>query len=162
MNWFLIVDRSSEKQDKTDQSTPARHGKSGQEFNYYCHSTNAVSFGISRVIVISGHNQTTLFILTIKLTIASIFGNVFDLKSHVFGDFNVENGFNNEFDSEKSGLNNEYNFDGDVSPSPTNDTSAVLSYTHQELNFDATGAQTSVIGCELNIPIVCFILIVIV
>ena len=127
MNWPLITDRSSQEQTiKSEKNPPTAGGEPVVNLN--CNSnSNCNSHSHSprphRIIYI-------LLRLAIVLSIATMLNAVFDLESCEFDDFNnYFNVLNNDFELEKSGLNNnEYDL-CDVLPSPVFDTIGGAAHT---------------------------------
>ena len=87
-----------------------------------------------------------LLFLAIVLPIASVFGDVFDLKLCDFGGFNDDlNVLNNEYEWEESLNNNEYCFDCDVLSSSTNNMMDTSGVTYALVfNYGPTGVGLAV------------------
>ena len=124
INWPLITDRSSQQQANEGEKSPPTPGGEpmlNSNSNSNCHSRSPPR--PHQIIFI-------LLFLAIILSIATMLSDVFNLESCEFDDFNNDfNVLNNDFELEKSGLNNnEYDL-CDVLPSPVFDTIGAAAYT---------------------------------
>ena len=148
MKWPLIIDRSSHQQAHKGEKSLAAPGSEQVQFQMREDSQPHSQFHSRpfKAIFVS------LF-LAIVLPIASMFGDVFDLKLCGFDGFSDDlNVFNNEYEWEKSGLSNKSSgFDCDVLLSPTNNTintsGAIFTprvglAVHNEIGFDLVAALT--------------------
>ena len=131
MKWPLIAHRSRQQARQSQKSSAAMKDRIVKELNYPCDNTSAATIP-SSITQPSPPPHKTIFIASIELRLAIIFGCLFGLISRESGDFNV---LNNEL--EKSGLRNEYDIVCDVLSAPTNDTTGVSQTAL--FNFGATG-----------------------
>ena len=135
MNWHLITNRSSQQQTNKSEKNPPTLGaepvlNSNSHFHSHCHSPRP-----HEIIYI-------LLFLAIVLSIATMLSAGFDLESCKVDDFNNDfNVLNNDFELEKSGLNNnEYDL-CDVLPSPVFDTFCAAAHIPPAV-FEFNGTRT--------------------